>query len=44
MVIDIKKERTKLILIRIENTIINIVKSVYNNNELKINMIKLPNW
>jgi len=37
-------ERTKLILIRIENTILNIVKSLYNANKLMINLTKLSNW
>lgn len=37
-------ERTKLILMRIENIILNIGENVYNNNELKMNLTKLSNW
>lgn len=41
---EIEKERTKIILLRIENIILNIVNNLYGDNKLTINLIKLTNW
>ncbi|CAI6352400.1 unnamed protein product [Macrosiphum euphorbiae] len=41
---DIGNGRTKLILMRIENIILNFVNSLCNNNKLVINLTKLSNW
>ncbi|KAF0757465.1 meiotic recombination protein SPO11, partial [Aphis craccivora] len=41
---DTGNERTKQILMRIENIVLNIVKSLYNNNKLIINLTKMSNW
>lgn len=37
----IGKKKTKLTLIRIENAILNIVNSLYNENKLVIDLTKL---
>ncbi|XP_015363355.1 PREDICTED: meiotic recombination protein SPO11 [Diuraphis noxia] len=41
---NIGNERTKEILIRIENIILNFVNSVCNNDKLMINLTKVSNW